>query len=110
MSFIEIAFQAEICRHEIDDPEYEEYARRNCNETRETRAKGIEELRRMIYERGECHSRRMDDAYLLRFLRCRRFIPALAHKLASAINSSPLTNGVQADRTVLALLLPDVQT
>ncbi|CAH0588206.1 unnamed protein product [Chrysodeixis includens] len=78
-SFIEIAFQAEISRFE--DSEFEQYAKRHCNEDPDTRGKAIEELRRMIRDRGECHPRRMDDAYLLRFLRCRRFIPALAHKL-----------------------------
>ncbi|XP_072938263.1 clavesin-1-like isoform X2 [Epargyreus clarus] len=35
----------------------------------------------MIYERGECHPPRMDDAFLLRFLRARRSIPARAHRL-----------------------------
>lgn len=34
-----------------------------------------------IADKGECRPRRKDDAYLLRFLRCRRFIPALAHQL-----------------------------
>lgn len=77
--FIDIAFQAEVSRFE--DPEFEDSARRICNEDPETRHKAIEELRNMIYHRGECHPRRTDDAYLLRFLRCRRFIPALAHKL-----------------------------
>ncbi|XP_041980698.1 clavesin-1-like [Aricia agestis] len=79
MPFIDIAFQAEVSRFE--DPEFYECARRNCNEDPETRQKAIEELRRMIYDRGQCKPRRMDDAYLLRFLRCRAFIPALAHKL-----------------------------
>ncbi|XP_035447389.1 clavesin-1 [Spodoptera frugiperda] len=79
MSFIEIAFQAEISRYE--DSEFEEYAKRHCNEDPDTRGKVIEELRRLIRERGECNPRRTDDAYLLRFLRCRRSIPALAHKL-----------------------------
>ncbi|XP_068622544.1 clavesin-1-like [Battus philenor] len=79
MPFIDIAFQAEVSRFE--DPEFEDYARRNCNEDPKTRDHAIAQLRSMVYERGECHPRRMDDAYLLRFLRCRRFIPALAHKL-----------------------------
>ncbi|XP_004925625.1 clavesin-1 [Bombyx mori] len=79
MPFIDIAFQAELSRYE--DPEFEEYAKKNCNEFPDTRHKVIEELRRMVRERGECIPRRVDDAYCLRFLRCRRFIPALAHKL-----------------------------
>ncbi|CAG4935845.1 unnamed protein product [Colias eurytheme] len=79
MPFIDIAFQAEISRFE--DTEFEEVARRNCGEDPDTRQQAIEELRSMILERGMCNPRRMDDAYLLRFLRCRRFIPALTHKL-----------------------------
>ncbi|XP_028171249.1 clavesin-1-like [Ostrinia furnacalis] len=79
MPFIEIAFQAEVSRFE--DQDFEELARRNCNEDPGARSKRIEELRSLIYEREECNPRRIDDAYLLRFLRCRRFIPALAHKL-----------------------------
>ncbi|CAH0718129.1 unnamed protein product, partial [Brenthis ino] len=79
MPFLEIAFQAEISRFE--DADFEDTARRTCNEDPKTRHIAIEELRNMIYQRGECHPRRTDDAYLLRFLRCRRFIPALAHKL-----------------------------
>ncbi|XP_061379500.1 uncharacterized protein LOC116768257 isoform X2 [Danaus plexippus] len=79
MPFIDIAFQAEVSRFE--DQEFEECARRNCSEDPETRQTAIHNLRNLIYQRGECNPRRLDDAYLLRFLRCRRFIPALAHKL-----------------------------
>ncbi|CAG9565902.1 unnamed protein product [Danaus chrysippus] len=79
MPFIDIAFQAEVSRFE--DQEFEEYAWRNCSEDPETRQTAIHNLRNLIYQRGECNPRRLDDAYLLRFLRCRRFIPALAHKL-----------------------------
>lgn len=46
MSFIEIAFQAEVSRFE--DSEFEEHAKRHCNEDPDTRGKAIEELRRMI--------------------------------------------------------------
>ncbi|CAH2226469.1 jg11731 [Pararge aegeria aegeria] len=35
----------------------------------------------LILERGECHPPRMDDAFLLCFLRARRSIPARAHRL-----------------------------
>lgn len=79
MPFLEIAFQAELSRYE--DPEFDELARILCNEDPDTRGKKIEELRQLIRERGECTPRRTDDAYLLRFLRCRRFIPAMAHRL-----------------------------
>ncbi|XP_047996014.1 alpha-tocopherol transfer protein-like [Leguminivora glycinivorella] len=79
MPFIDIAFQADVSRYE--DAEFEEFSRRNCGENPGTRDAAIEELRRLIKEKGECRPRRTDDAYLLRFLRCRRFIPALAHRL-----------------------------
>ncbi|XP_060804610.1 alpha-tocopherol transfer protein-like [Amyelois transitella] len=79
MAFLEVAIQADVSRFE--DPDFEEVARRNCHEYRDTRQKVIQELRSMIIERGECHPRRMDDEYLLKFLRCRRFILALTHKL-----------------------------
>lgn len=47
MPFIEIAFQAEVSRFE--DQDFEELARRNCNEDPDNRSKKIEELRSMIY-------------------------------------------------------------
>lgn len=47
MPFIDIAFQAEISRFE--DPDFEECARRNCNEDPKTRQIVIEELRNLIY-------------------------------------------------------------
>ncbi|CAH0399357.1 unnamed protein product [Chilo suppressalis] len=77
--FLEIIFQAEISRYE--DSDFEELARINCYEDPKTRSKLIQELRNMIIERKECQPHRMDDAYMLKFLRCRKFIPALAHKL-----------------------------
>lgn len=47
MPFIDIAFEAEISRFE--DSEFDEYARRNCDESPENKLKAVEELRRMIY-------------------------------------------------------------
>ncbi|XP_028155799.1 alpha-tocopherol transfer protein-like isoform X2 [Ostrinia furnacalis] len=35
----------------------------------------------MIYERGECTPHRMDDEFLIRFLRARNFVPQRAHRL-----------------------------
>ncbi|XP_022824879.1 alpha-tocopherol transfer protein-like [Spodoptera litura] len=78
-TFQEIAFKAEMDRH--DDPESEEEAFILCAEDPATRTRNIVELRNMIYERGECHPPRMDDAFLLRFLRARRSVPARAHRL-----------------------------
>ncbi|CAK1542023.1 unnamed protein product [Leptosia nina] len=112
--FLNIAFQAEVNRSE--DPDYEEVARRNCNEDPNTRKTAIEELRNMIYERGQCTPRRMDDAYLLRFLRCRRFIPALAHKLMIRYEDFRRKNaylydcsafGLQSVKNVYGGTLPD---
>ncbi|XP_047506409.1 clavesin-1-like [Pieris napi] len=114
MPFIDIAFAAEISRFE--DPEFEEVARRNCNEDPYKRQSQIEELRSMVYERGLCNPRRMDDAYLLRFLRCRRFIPALAHKLMVRYEDFRRKNaylydcsafGLQKVKNVYAGTLPD---
>ncbi|XP_053600164.1 alpha-tocopherol transfer protein isoform X1 [Plodia interpunctella] len=62
-------------------PELMEYARQHCGEDPNTRLRAIDELRDMIYERGECTPHRMDDEFLLRFLRARNFIPQRAHRL-----------------------------
>lgn len=51
MAFINIAFQAEVSRFE--DAEFEEIAKRNCNENPATRQQIIEDFRKMIY--GEFH-------------------------------------------------------
>ncbi|XP_047995903.1 clavesin-2-like [Leguminivora glycinivorella] len=76
--FLEIAFEAEVNTEE--HPELEQLARQLVHEDRETRPAAIQELRDMIYERGECSPRRTDDAFLLRFLRARRFVVPRAHK------------------------------
>lgn len=62
-------------------PEIEDYARQHCGEDPNTRLQAIYELRDMIYERGECTPHRMDDEFLIRFLRARNFIPQKAHRL-----------------------------
>lgn len=77
--FKEIAYKAELDRHE--DPDLEEQALLLCDEKKETRAKSLEELRNLIYARGQCKPPRMDDGFLLRFLRARHSIPARAHRL-----------------------------
>ncbi|KAL4712986.1 hypothetical protein ACJJTC_012056 [Scirpophaga incertulas] len=59
----------------------QEYARQHCGEDPGTRLQAIYELREMIYERGECTPHRMDDEFLIRFLRARNFIPQRAHRL-----------------------------
>lgn len=62
-------------------PDLQEYARLQCGEDPNSRLQAIYELRDIIYERGECTPHRMDDEYLLRFLRARNFIPQRAHRL-----------------------------
>ncbi|XP_012267007.2 alpha-tocopherol transfer protein [Athalia rosae] len=58
-----------------------EYARRELGETEEAKCQSIQELRDLIYERGECTPHRMDDAFLIRFLRARNFNAYRAHRL-----------------------------
>ncbi|XP_073960440.1 clavesin-2-like [Choristoneura fumiferana] len=76
--FLEIAFEAELDTSE--HPELMALAPELCGEHPATRAAAIQELRDMVYERGECSPRRMDDAFLLRFLRARRFVVPRAHR------------------------------
>ncbi|XP_072758675.1 alpha-tocopherol transfer protein [Anoplolepis gracilipes] len=62
-------------------PEVQEYARRVLGETDEVKCQTLQELRDMIYERGECLPHRMDDDFLIRFLRARNFNLKRAHRL-----------------------------
>ncbi|XP_013133983.1 PREDICTED: alpha-tocopherol transfer protein-like [Papilio polytes] len=68
---------------ELGEPAEEllEHARLHCGEDDSTRLQAIYELRDIIYERGECDPHRMDDEFLIRFLRARNFIPQRAHRL-----------------------------
>ncbi|XP_014285848.1 alpha-tocopherol transfer protein isoform X1 [Halyomorpha halys] len=50
-----------------------EYARVRLGETPDKRTELLEDLREMIYQRGDVQPIRMDDEYLLRFLRARNF-------------------------------------
>lgn len=61
--------------------ELKEFARRNLGESPDTRQSLVQELRDMIYERGEVVPHRTDDAFLIRFLRARRFDVEKAHRL-----------------------------
>ncbi|XP_058795618.1 alpha-tocopherol transfer protein-like isoform X2 [Phymastichus coffea] len=58
-----------------------EYARHELGESEEVKCQTIHELREMIFERGECMPHRMDDEFLLRFLRARNFNVNRAHRL-----------------------------
>lgn len=62
-------------------PEVMEYARRVLGETDEVKCQTLQELRDMIYERGECLPHRMDDDFLIIFLRARNFNLKRAHRL-----------------------------
>ncbi|XP_045513296.1 clavesin-1-like [Pieris brassicae] len=75
----EILFKAELERHIVS--ECEDQARILCGENPDKRLHIIEQLRDLILERGECYPPRLDDAFLLRFLRARNCIPARAHRL-----------------------------
>lgn len=68
---------------ELGEPptDLKEYAREHCGEDPNTRLQAIYELRDMIYERGECKLHRMDDEFLIKFLRARNFVPQRAHRL-----------------------------
>ncbi|XP_043466265.1 alpha-tocopherol transfer protein-like isoform X2 [Leptopilina heterotoma] len=68
---------------DLEEPSQEvmEYARRELGETEEVKCQTLQELREMIYERGECSPQRMDDAFLIRFLRARNFNIHRAHRL-----------------------------
>jgi len=62
-------------------PEVMEYARRELGETEEVKCQSLQEFRDMIYEKGECLPHRMDDDFLIRFLRARNFNVKSAHRL-----------------------------
>ncbi|XP_072936987.1 alpha-tocopherol transfer protein-like [Epargyreus clarus] len=68
---------------DLDEPPSElvEYSQENCGEDPCTRLQAIYELKDMIFERGECTPHRMDDEFLIKFLRARHFIPQRAHRL-----------------------------
>lgn len=71
------------CELDLGEPPAElvEYAREELGESPDTRAAALQELRDMIFERGEVEPHRTDDLFLLRFLRARCFHVERAHKL-----------------------------
>lgn len=73
----------EIVNLDLDEPppEVMEYARRELGETEEVKCQTLQEFRDLIYERGECIPHRMDDDFLIRFLRARNFNVFRAHRL-----------------------------
>ncbi|XP_075979708.1 clavesin-2-like [Anticarsia gemmatalis] len=77
--FLEIGFEAELNTEE--SPELLELAEELCNEHQHTRGAAITEFRKMILDREECFPYRMDDEFLLKFLRVRNFTVPRAHRL-----------------------------
>lgn len=98
----------EVCL-DLGEPSQEviDYARRELGETDDVKCRTLQELRDMIYgndlstdgspvsrsieilcstERGECLPRRMDDDFLIRFLRTRNFNVNRAHRLVSSFS------------------------
>ncbi|KAF5289668.1 hypothetical protein FQR65_LT11785 [Abscondita terminalis] len=67
----------------LDEPGQDllDYAKEHLNEDPDTRLQVLEEFRDLIFERGECTPHRLDDAFLLRFLRARNFVVRHAHRL-----------------------------
>ncbi|XP_044267008.1 alpha-tocopherol transfer protein-like [Tribolium madens] len=57
------------------------WAEENIREDPNTRCQILDDFREMIYSRGECTPVRVDDSFLLRFLRSRKFVLESAYKL-----------------------------
>lgn len=72
--------QAALDLHSIPE-DVAEYARVRLGETPEKRTELLEDLRELIYQRGDFEPIRMDDDYLLRFLRARNFKLDAAYRL-----------------------------
>lgn len=68
---------------DLDEPPEDvlEWSQRHLGETAEKRDAAVGELRDMVYERGEVAPHRLDDAFLLRFLRARTFHTEKAYRL-----------------------------
>ncbi|XP_065200309.1 alpha-tocopherol transfer protein-like [Planococcus citri] len=62
-------------------PEVEEYAKTELGETEEIKTRTISELQDMIYEKADITPHRMDDEFLLRFLRARNYRVESAFRL-----------------------------
>ncbi|XP_034231180.1 alpha-tocopherol transfer protein [Thrips palmi] len=67
----------------LDEPDekLKDYARKVLGETEEAKTRTLQELKDTIYERGEVTPYRMDDSFLLRFLRARSFNVERSHRL-----------------------------
>ncbi|XP_050309789.1 alpha-tocopherol transfer protein-like isoform X2 [Anthonomus grandis grandis] len=78
--YADIVLKIDIKEPEPDSP-LMSWAERHINENPDTKLQLVEELRNMIFEKGECEPYRTDDEFLLRFLRARHFIVRMAHRL-----------------------------
>jgi len=74
-----------IVKFEMDlrepDQELVDFAKINLNEDPDTLLEVLAEFKDLIFERGECSPHRLDDDFLLRFLRARDFVVRHAHRL-----------------------------
>ncbi|KAJ3656109.1 hypothetical protein Zmor_015209 [Zophobas morio] len=77
---LDIEIKSEL---DLSDPSEEllKWAKKNIREDPDTRCQTLEEFKDLIYSKGECTPHRVDDAFLLRFLRSRKFSLEAAHKL-----------------------------
>jgi len=76
-------FEDVVTELDLGEPpdDIKEFARQHIGESPDTRSSLVQEFKDMIYERGEVVPHRTDEAFLLRFLRARRFQVEKAHKL-----------------------------
>ncbi|XP_039278551.1 alpha-tocopherol transfer protein-like isoform X1 [Nilaparvata lugens] len=107
--------EANLDLHTVPD-DVIKYAREKLHETPENKVRAIQELRDMVYERGDVTPIRMDDAYLLRFLRSRSFKVESAYRLLVNYgifrennahfyeNVNPLDLGFLGDADVVSVL------
>lgn len=76
-------FEDVVTELDLGEPpdDVKEFARQHIGESPDTRSSLVQEFKNMIHERGEVVPQRMDEAFLIRFLRARRFHVEKAHRL-----------------------------
>lgn len=71
---------------ELDFPEDIEAIAMEYGEDPDKKCELMQEFKDMIYEKGECNPHRMDDEFLIKFLRARFWKVLNAYKLVSSQN------------------------